>query len=89
MHGAIVSPVTLLVKREKAKDWEEVIQFFTGQQVGQICAEACFPSFHVQVDNKIPDGGHLHWIGWEFIRQHDIGSLIEMLNQEFVKTFRE
>lgn len=88
-EGAIVSPVTLLVKREKIKQWKEVLEFFTGPQVGQICAEACFPSFHVQVDNKMPDIARLHWVGWDFIRQHDIGSLSELLNQEFVKVFRE
>ncbi len=85
--GAIVSPVTMLVKAEKAKNLKEITEFFTGADVGRICAAANFPSLHPDVDNKIPQSVKFNWLGWDFIKQNDIGSLLNELNSEFLKEF--
>lgn len=85
--GAIVSPVTMLVKAEKVKSMKEITEFFTGTDVGRICAAASFPTLHPDVDNKIPRIAKFNWIGWDFIKQNDIGSLIKELYSEFVKSY--
>lgn len=85
--GAIVSPVTMLVKAKKAKSLKEITEFFTGADVGRICAAANFPTLHPDVDNNIPQDAKFNWLGWDFIKQNDIGSLVNELNSEFLKEF--
>lgn len=85
--GAIVSPVTMLVKAEKAQELKKISEFFTGKGVGQICAEANFPSLNPEVDNEIPENAAFNWVGWDFIKQNDVGTLINTLNSEFLKAY--
>lgn len=86
--GAIVSPITMLVKKEKAKDLKEFIDFFTGEHVGQIFSSTSFPSLHPDVDNKIPENAKLNWIGWDYIKQNDMGKLIKMVSDIMNKVKR-
>lgn len=86
LDGAIISPVTMLVKANKAEKLKTVTDFFTGMEVGQICASASFPTMHPAVDNKIPESATFNWIGWEVIKQYDLGSLIKTLNSEFIRS---
>lgn len=85
--GAIISPVTMLVKAEKAGRLKPVTDFFTGPEVGKICSGACFPSLHPEVRTGIPEDVPLNWLGWGFIRDNDIGQLTDILTDEFRKYF--
>ncbi|HEX9061291.1 MAG TPA: ABC transporter substrate-binding protein, partial [Clostridia bacterium] len=87
--GAIVSPVTMLVKADKAEELKDVTRFFTGTYAGKISASASFPVLHPDVDNKIPENVSLNWLGWDFIKQNDIERLIRELTSEFLVTFKE
>jgi ABC-type Fe3+ transport system substrate-binding protein len=83
--GAIVSPVTMLVKAEKAKSLKSITSFFTSSYAGRICAASCFPALHPDVDNRIPQNTKFNWLGWDFIKQNDVGSLLSELNRVFTK----
>ena len=85
--GAIVSPVTMLVKAEKAKSLKNISSFFTSSYAGRICASACFPSLHPEVDNRISKDVKFNWLGWDFIKQYDVGSLLSQLNKVFANEF--
>lgn len=85
--GAIISPVTMLVKAEKAESLKKVTEFFTGVEVGRISASASFPAVHPEVDCKLPGNARFNWIGWEFIKENDVGSLVKKLNSEFLRLF--
>ena len=87
--GAIISPVTMLVKKTKAKSLKPVIDFFNGDVVGNICANANFPSINPKVNNKIAPDTQFNWLGWDFIKQNDIGNLVDYLNSEFLKSFEQ
>lgn len=87
-EGAIVSPVSMLVKTAKVKQLQEIIQFFTGPLVGQICADACFPSIHPTVDNKLPPGAKLKWLGWDYLQAQDLESLMRELTKNFLATYQ-
>jgi ABC-type Fe3+ transport system substrate-binding protein len=73
-EGAIVSPVQMLVKRSASPEVMAVASFLAGPQLGQICADAYFPSTHPEVRNAtshIP----MYWLGWDFLNSTDIGAL--------------
>lgn len=80
--GALASPVTLLVKKEKAGLLKPITDYLTGEALARLFAGAHFPSPHPLAAVDLPAGG-LKWLGWDYIRQNDI----EALNAEIDRLF--
>ena len=78
--GALVSPVTMLVKADKHKELRHLIDFLNGPEVAAICAGAAFPAVHPEVDNHLPENATFKWIGWDFVKNRDLKSLIGITN---------
>ncbi|GFE61665.1 ABC transporter substrate-binding protein [Geobacter sp. AOG2] len=85
--GALVSPVTMLVKTGKREALQPLVDFLTGAQVAGICAGASFPAVHPDVDNGLPDDATFKWIGWEYVKDNDIKSLLVEVNATFLRSF--
>jgi ABC-type Fe3+ transport system substrate-binding protein len=86
--GALVSPVTMLVKTGKHAELQPLIDFLSGTQVAMICAEAGFPTLHPGVDNRFPDDAAFKWIGWEYVRKNDIKAMLTEINATFHRAFK-
>ena len=86
--GALVSPVTMLVKAEKQEELRDLITFLSGTEVADICAGASFPTPHPGVDNKLPQEATFKWIGWEYVKNHDLKALIHSTNSTFLRAFQ-
>ncbi len=86
--GALVSPVTMLVKTEKQEELRDLIEFLTGAEVAGICAGASFPALHPQVENQLPEGATFKWIGWEYVRNNDLKELTQTANAAFLRAFQ-
>jgi len=87
--GAIISPIFMLSKAEKEKELQPIVDFFASKDVGEILAhQGRFPSIHPEVDNKFEENKYM-WIGWDYIKTHDIGSLIVECMDLFDKSSRE
>ncbi|MDF2596808.1 MAG: ABC-type Fe3+ transport system, periplasmic component [Clostridia bacterium] len=83
-EGAIVSPITMMVKKERKTELDVVIDFFKSKQVREICASCYLPSpkdFDSQEELK---DKKLNWVGWDFIYKEDIENLLEQLNSYFI-----
>jgi ABC-type Fe3+ transport system substrate-binding protein len=87
--GALVSPVTMLVKKEKREALQEVVDFLAGPEVARICAGAFFPSVHPEVDNRLPENAAFKWIGWDYVKNNDLKTLIAQTNDTFQRAFLE
>ena len=66
--GALASPVTLLVKKERAAALRPIADYLTGEELARVFTDALFPSPHPAAQNQLPAGATLKWIGWDFIR---------------------
>jgi len=86
--GALVSPVTMLIKKDKYGELRPLINFLTGPEVAAICAGAAFPALHPDVDNRLPDSATFKWIGWEYVKNNDLKELIAATNESFLHAFR-
>lgn len=76
--GAIISPIFMLAKKEKQSRLQPVIDYFASKEVGEILAhQGLFPSVHPEVDNKLPENSNWMWLGWDYIYNNDIHSLIQ------------
>ena len=87
VDGALVSPVTMLVKAEKREKLHKLISFLNGPEVAVICAGAAFPALHPGVDNRLPDNAVFKWIGWDYVKNHDLKALIADTNAAFLRSF--
>lgn len=83
--GAIVSPIFMLTKRSKEEVLKPISDFFLSKEIGEILShKGLFPSTNPDVDNKLPNS-KFKWIGWEYIDNNDIGSILKECLSEFEK----
>lgn len=85
--GALVSPITMLVKADKRDELRHLTEFLTGKEVAGICAGAAFPAVHPEVDNRLPEHATFKWIGWDYVKSHDLKALISETNSAFLRAF--
>lgn len=81
--GAIVSPVTLLVQRDISKNLEKVVNYFTSEEVRNICKNASLPHPIDYLDYLKENNYKLNWIGWDFLSNNDMNILLPQLNAHF------
>jgi ABC-type Fe3+ transport system substrate-binding protein len=81
--GALASPVTLLVKREKAGRLKPIIEYLTGEDLAQVFVGAYFASPHPFVQNRLPDYAGLKWLGWNFIHDNDLAAVNAEIDRVF------
>ncbi|SHH38761.1 ABC transporter substrate-binding protein [Tepidibacter thalassicus] len=88
--GAIISPIFMLSKKEKKEKLKPIVDFFASKKVGEILSHnGKFPSVNPDVDNMISKDHKYMWIGWDYIKNNDIGSLISKCEKIFNETIRE
>lgn len=88
--GAIISPIFMLTKAKKEEKIKDIAQFFASKEVGVILSDlGLFPSTHPEVDNKIDKNRKYMWLGWDYIKENDIGSILETCMSEFDKASKE
>jgi len=87
--GAIVSPIFMLTKRDKKDKLKPIAKFFSSKKVGEILSHnGRFPSVHPDVDNMISNEHTYMWLGWNYIKNNDIGSLINKCERIFNETIK-
>jgi ABC-type Fe3+ transport system substrate-binding protein len=87
--GAIISPIFMLSKKEKAEKLQPIVDFFSSVEVGEILShQGLFPSVNPYVDNKLGNNQFM-WVGWDYINSNNIGKLIEECKLEFDKASKQ
>ncbi|MBZ4643340.1 MAG: hypothetical protein JG767_949 [Deferribacteraceae bacterium] len=88
--GAIISPIFMLVKKERLEILKPVADFIFSKEVGEILShKGLFPSLNSEVKNILPENAKFRWVGWEYIYENDIAELIKMTNEVFEKSADE
>lgn len=83
-EGAIISPIFMLSKSEKSKELKPIVDFFASKKSGEILShEGRFPSVNPEVDNRLNTDQKFLWVGWDFIKEHDISALIKKCEDIF------
>ncbi|WP_428770115.1 ABC transporter substrate-binding protein [Treponema sp. HNW] len=84
--GAVLAPIFMLAKKETCEKTRVFSDFFLSKEVGTLLSQnGFFPSTNPDVDNKLDKDKKFLWIGWDFLKQNDIGELLEKLNADFEK----
>ena len=82
-EGALASPVTLQVKREKAAALRPVLDWLCGEELARVFAGARFPVPHAQLAGELQEKP-LWWLGWDYLRQHDLTELNATIDATFL-----
>ena len=81
--GAIVSPIFMLSKRSEKARLKEITDMFMSKETGEIFSHrGLFPSVHKDVDNNLV-GKTFKWVGWDYINNNDIGSILALCMKTF------
>lgn len=82
--GAVISPIFLLSKKEKEEKLQPFVDFFASKEVGELLSHnGKFPSTNPEVENSLDTNQNFMWIGWDFINNNDIGSLLRKCEDIF------
>ncbi len=82
--GAIISPLFMLAKSNKAEELQEVVDFFASREVGEILShQGLFPSTNPDVDNRLGKDKLFSWLGWDYIYSTDIAGTIKKCEKLF------
>lgn len=88
--GAIISPIFLLSKKDKKEKVKPIVDFLASKKVGEILSHnGKFPSVNPDVDNMISSDHKYMWLGWEYIKNNDIGKLIQKCETIFNESIKE
>ncbi len=83
--GAVLSPVTLLVRADRQAELKELVALLRGAELARIFAGAGFWSPHAEVPSGLPAGAPVDWLGWDFVEANEIGALVDDLNAAFAR----
>jgi ABC-type Fe3+ transport system substrate-binding protein len=86
--GAIANPFVMLVKKSALPRLQNLCEFITSSEIGQVFADSFFPCPHPSVKNNLPPEASLKWLGWDFITSNDLGKLVPMVQQVFLNNYR-
>ena len=82
--GAIISPIFMITKKDKKELLKPIVDFFISPQIGKIFSvNGKFPSTNKKIDNHLGKNQIFKWIGWDFIENNDMGSLLKELENKF------
>ena len=87
MDGALASPVTLQVKSSRIDALKPVLDYLIGKELARILVGARFPVPHADIDGKVQDGP-LQWLGWDYLRHHDLLALNAEIDRIFLPRVR-
>ena len=84
-EGAIVSPITMLIKKNCEERLKNIIDFFISDKSRKLFEKANFITPNEMDVNKRFKGKNYYWPGWDYIKENDIKKIVNNLNEEFKK----
>ncbi len=81
--GALASPVTLQVKKNKVEELKPVLDYLTGPELASAMVGARFPVPHAEVPGELQDAP-LKWLGWDWLRNNDLSAVNAAIDKVFL-----
>lgn len=86
--GAIVSPVFMLVKKDKTEEHKPLLDALMSKDMATMLSGRFFPSIHPDVSTEsFPEA--VKWLGWDFLRDNDIGKLKTDIRDVFMSVWND
>lgn len=86
--GAMASPITLIVKKDRAAELQPVINYLTSVELARVFNDARCLTPHRGVSDELQEK-KLRWIGWEFIRANDLATVNADIDEVFMPAVKD
>jgi ABC-type Fe3+ transport system substrate-binding protein len=83
--GAIFDPAFFLLKKGKLDEYRVLVDYIAGKDFGEVSAKNGFPVACAGIDNRLPQGARLQWLGWDFIHSNDMDALKKKVSAHFMQ----
>jgi len=80
-EGALAIPFLVLARSDRIENAGAVAAFLTGPRTARICADAYYYPLHGDVPARLPESSKLNWLGWEYLRQNDLESVLNEIRE--------
>jgi ABC-type Fe3+ transport system substrate-binding protein len=84
-EGALTSPVSYFVKKEKARELKSLLDFLQSNEVAELCEGLHCPAAYSEKSTSIPQDVPLYWIGWDTVRNSDMGEIKKKIDKLFIE----
>ncbi|PYG90216.1 ABC-type Fe3+ transport system substrate-binding protein [Ruminiclostridium sufflavum DSM 19573] len=85
VDGALTTPMYLLVKAASFDKYKVFADFVINSAYGKLSASNYFPVLNGKVDNRLPEGAVLKWLGWDYIKANSMEKLKKYVVAFFYK----
>lgn len=72
--GALAMPIVHLVRPEAETRVRALTDYVAGIGLGRVLARNCYPPSNPALAHALPEGARLKWLGWDYVRGHDIAA---------------
>ena len=79
--GCMTLPMYGLVRKDRLEQVRDIVDYIIGDAFADACVKAFTPPANGNVDDTFP--GTLAWLGWDYIRSHDINAIAEQCKDVF------
>lgn len=83
-EGALASPVTLQVKKDRIEPLKPLLDYLTGEELAKTLGGARFPVPHQGIEGDVQDKPLL-WLGWDFLRANDLITVNQHIDDIFLQ----
>jgi ABC-type Fe3+ transport system substrate-binding protein len=72
-----------MLKPEKRERLQPIIDYLTSEQLGNLLMHNCYPPTLLQHISAIPTEARFQWLGWEYVRSHNLIQQSELASTLF------
>lgn len=82
-EGILAEPILLMVKSSLKEEQKPLLDFMLSDEVSTIFSENYFLSTHKNIPSKLPEGVKIKWLGWDYVFDHEMVEIYNMLTERF------
>jgi len=86
--GAMVMPIGFSILPQHQARLQPLIDFVRGDELGTFLAMNRYPPTSSRHPDALPRGATLKWLGWDYVRSHDIEAETALARQTFFASFQ-
>lgn len=81
--GCMTLPMYVLARRDRLEDVRDIVDYIVGDEFAAACSKAYTPAANAAGGDILPPGASLAWLGWDYIRSHDIEAIARSCKDVF------
>lgn len=81
--GAPCEPVVLMARKNRDCKTNRIVEFLASEEVGSLFAKIHLPVTDARIQNHLPEGAAVRWLGWDYLYENDIPKRVAELAERF------